>query len=209
MRTTLVLALAAASVVASGVAFSLQVTLSPSSHSSTVADGTTTDRKVDRVSVVEPEAPQEAAPAAVQAPSREASRTDFLSPSIEASQPAFYEVAEEASEDRTALEITSGPPPVVVAARAEQPIDQVASDQPAPAPKSTKQKSAKTAAKKPVSRDSANKEQHHAKAVAAPETRDQVIASNQEPATTDLQEAPSAGAFPNPISKLRELFGGH
>ena len=209
MRTTLVLALAAASVVASGVAFSLQVTLSPSSQSSTVAEKATTDRKVDSVAVVQPELPQDAMPAAVQAPSREASRTDFLSPSIEASQPAFYEVAEEASEDRTALEITSGPPPVVVAARAEQPIDQVASDQPAPAPKSTKQKSAKTAAKKPVSRDSANKEQHHAKAVAAPETRDQVIASNQEPATTDLQEAPSAGAFPNPISKLRELFGGH
>src|SRR6188472_1129238 len=116
MRTTLVLALAAASVVASGVAFSLQVTLSPSSHSSTVADGTTTDRKVDRVSVVEPEAPQEAAPAAVQAPSLEASRT------------AFYEVAEEASEDRTALEISSGPPPFVMSARAEQPIDQPASD---------------------------------------------------------------------------------
>ena len=209
MRTTLVLALAAASVVASGVAFSLQVTLSPSSQSSTVAEKATTDRKVDSVAVVQPELPQDAMPAAVQAPSLEASRTDFLSPSIEASQPAFYEVAEEASEDRTALEITSGPPPVVVAARAEQPIDQVASDQPAPAPKSTKQKSAKTAAKKPVSRDSANKEQHHAKAVAAPETRDQVIASNQEPATTDLQEAPSAGAFPNPISKLRELFGGH
>jgi hypothetical protein len=209
MRTTLVLALAAASVVASGVAFSLQVTLSPSSQSSTVAEKATTDSKVDSVAVVQPELPQDAMPAAVLRSSIEASRTDFLSPSIEASQPAFYEVAEEASEDRTALEITSGPPPVVVAARAEQPIDQVASDQPAPAPKSTKQKSAKTAAKKPVSRDSANKEQHHAKAVAAPETRDQVIASNQEPATTDLQEAPSAGAFPNPISKLRELFGGH
>jgi hypothetical protein len=208
MRTTLVLALAAASVVASGVAFSLQVTLSPSSHSSTVADGTTTDRKVDRVSVVEPEAPQEAAPAAVQAPSREASRTDFLAPSIEASRTAFYEVAEEASEDRTALEISSGPPPFVMSARAEQPIDQPASDQPAPA-KLTKQKSAKTTAKKPASRDSANKEQHHAKALATPETRDQVIASNQEPATTDLQEAASAGAFPNPLSKLRELFGGH
>ena len=47
----------------------------------------------------------------------------------------FYEVAEEASEDRTALEITSGPPPVVVAARVEQPVDQASSDQPAPAPK--------------------------------------------------------------------------
>ena len=208
MRTTLVLALAAASILGSGVAFSLQVTLSPSSHSSTVADGTTTDRKVDRVSVVEPEAPQEAAPAAVQAPSREVSRTDFLAPSIEASRTAFYEVAEEASEDRTALEISSGPPPFVMSARAEQPIDQPASDQPAPA-KLTKQKSAKTTAKKPASRDSANKEQHHAKALATPETRDQVIASNQEPATTDLQEAASAGAFPNPISKLRELFGGH
>jgi len=185
------------------------VTPSTSSHSSTIADEATSVSKVDSVAVVQPELPQDAMPAAVLRSSIEASRTDFLSPSIEASQPAFYEVAEEASEDRTALEITSGPPPVVVAARAEQPIDQVASDQPAPAPKSTKQKSAKTAAKKPVSRDSANKEQHHAKAVAAPETRDQVIASNQEPATTDLQEAPSAGAFPNPISKLRELFGGH
>ena len=209
MRTTLVLALAAASVVASGVAFSLQVTLSPSSQSSTVAEKATTDRKVDSVAVVQPELPQDAMPAAVQAPSRRGFSDGLPLALHEASQPAFYEVAEEASEDRTALEITSGPPPVVVAARAEQPIDQVASDQPAPAPKSTKQKSAKTAAKKPVSRDSANKEQHHAKAVAAPETRDQVIASNQEPATTDLQEAPSAGAFPNPISKLRELFGGH
>lgn len=206
---SLVLTLAAACMVVSGVAYSLHATLSPSSQSSTIAHETTTVGEVDSVAVVQPELPQDAMPAAVLRSSIEASRTDFLSPSIEASQPAFYEVAEEASEDRTALEITSGPPPVVVAARAEQPIDQVASDQPAPAPKSTKQKSAKTAAKKPVSRDSANKEQHHAKAVAAPETRDQVIASNQEPATTDLQEAPSAGAFPNPISKLRELFGGH
>jgi hypothetical protein len=208
MRATLVLALAAASILGSGVAFSLHATLPLSSQSSTIADKAATEGKFYRVSVAEPEAPQEAAPAAVQAPSREASRTDFLAPSIEASRTAFYEVAEEASEDRTALEISSGPPPFVMSARAEQPIDQAASDQPAPA-KLTKQKSAKTTAKKPVSRDSANKEQHHAKALATPETRDQVIASNQEPATTDLQEAPSAGAFPNPISKLRELFGGH
>jgi len=75
--------------------------------------------------------------------------------------------------------------------------------------KLTKQKSAKTTAKKPVSRDSASKEQHHASAVTAPETKDQAIASNEEPATSDVEEAPSAGAFPNPISKLRELFGGH
>jgi len=206
MRTSLVLALAAGSVLASGVALSLQVTPSTSSHSSTIAVEATSVSKVDRVAVVAAEPPQDAMPAAVQAPSLEASRTDFLSPSIEASQPAFYEVAEEASEDRTALEITSGPPPVVVAARAEQPIDQVASDQPAPAPKSTKQKSAKTAAKKPVSRDGVIKEQHHAKAVVAPETKDEATASNQEPTTSDMQEAPNAAAFPNPISKLRELF---
>ena len=197
MRATLVLALAAASILGSGVAFSLHATLPLSSQSSTIADEAATEGKFYRVSVAEPEAPQEAAPAAV------------LASSLEASQTPFYEVAEEASEDRTAVEITSGPPPFVVAARAEQPIDQAASDQPAPAPKSTKQKSAKTTAKKPASRDSANKEQHHAKALATPETRDQVIASNQEPATTDLQEAASAGAFPNPLSKLRELFGGH
>jgi len=206
MRTSLVLALAAGSVLASGVALSLQVTPSTSSHSSTIAVEATSVSKVDRVAVVAAEPPQDAMPAAVQAPSLEASRTDFLSPSIEASQPAFYEVAEEASEDRTALEITSGPPPVVVAARAEQPIDQAASDQPAPAPKSTKQKSAKTAAKKPVSRDGVIKEQHHAKAVVAPETKDEATASNQEPTTSDMQEAPNAAAFPNPISKLRELF---
>jgi hypothetical protein len=94
-----------------------------------------------------------------------------------------------------------------VAARVEQPVDQASSDQPAPAPKAPKQKNPKTTAKKPVSRDSANKEQHHAKAVAAPETKVQAVASNEEPATGDVQEAPSAGAFPNPISKLRELFG--
>src|SRR4051812_19916642 len=208
MRTSLVLALAAGSVVASGVALSLQVTPSTSSHSSTIADEATTVSKVDRVAVVAAEPPQDALPAAVQAPSLEASRTAFLSPSIEASQPAFYEVAEEASEDRTALAISSGPP-VVVAARAEKPIDQASSDQPAPAPKSTKQKNAKTTAKKPLLRDSATKEQQHAKAMAAPERKEQAIASNQEPATSDVQEAPSAGALPNPISKLRELFGGH
>jgi hypothetical protein len=205
MRTTLVLALAAGSVVASGVALSLQVT--PSTSSSTIAHEATTVSKVDRVAVLAAEPPQDAMPAAVQAPSLEASRTDFLSPSLEASQIAFYEVAEEASEDRTALEITSGPPPVLVAARVEQPVDQASSDQPAPAPKAPKQKNPKTTAKKPVSRDSANKEQHHAKAVAAPETKVQAVASNEEPATGDVQEAPSAGAFPNPISKLRELFG--
>jgi len=196
MRATLVLALAAASILGSGVAFSLHATLPLSSQSSTIADEAATEGKFYRVSVAEPEAPQEAAPAAV------------LASSLEASQTPFYEVAEEASEDRTALEITSGPPPVLVAARVEQPVDQASSDQPAPAPKAPKQKNPKTTAKKPVSRDSANKEQHHAKAVAAPETKDQAVASNEEPATGDVQEAPSAGAFPNPISKLRELFGG-
>src|SRR3954454_24624088 len=206
MRTTLVLALAAGSVVASGVALSLQVTPSTPSPSSTIAHEATTVSKVDRVAVLAAEPPQDAMPAAVQAPSLEASRTDFLSPSFEASQIPFYEVAEEASEDRTALEITSGPPPILVAARV--PVDQASSDQPAPAPKAPKQKNPKTTAKKPVSRDSANKEQHHAKAVAAPETKVQAVASNEEPTTGDVQEAPSAGAFPNPISKLRELFGG-
>src|SRR3954451_12791944 len=137
MRATLVFALAAASMVASGVAFSLHATLSPSSQSSTVADETTTDGKVDRVSVVEPEAPQEAAPAAVQAPSLEASRTDFLAPSNEASRTAFYDVAEEHAEHRTAVEITGAPPPVVMPARVEQPVDPASLDQPAPAPKST------------------------------------------------------------------------
>jgi hypothetical protein len=134
-------------------------------------------------------------------------RTSCCRPPLRLLSLAFYEVAEEASEDRTALEITSGPPPVLVAARVEQPVDQASSDQPAPAPKAPKQKNPKTTAKKPVSRDSANKEQHHAKAVAAPETKVQAVASNEEPATGDVQEAPSAGAFPNPISKLRELFG--
>ena len=42
----------------------------------------------------------------------------------------------------------------------------------------------------------------------APKTKDQAVASNQEPATSDVQEAPIASAMPNPISKLRELFGG-
>ena len=203
---SLVLALAAASMVG-GVAFSLHATLAPSSQSSTVADEATTVGKVDRVAVVEPEPPQEAVPAAVLAGSFEASRTASLAPSTQASPTDFYEVAEEASEDRTALAISSGPPPVLVAARVEQPVDQASSVQPAPAPKAPKQKNPKTTAKKPVSRDSANKEQHHAKAVAAPETKVQAVASNEEPATGDVQEAPSAGAFPNPISKLRELFG--
>jgi hypothetical protein len=234
-------ALAAASIVVSGGAFSLYTTLSPSSQSSTVVDEATTVGKVDWVTVVEPESPQEAMPAAVLAPSIEASRTDFVAPSvkisdslrpsieasaaafvapsveaphflpptIEASETAFHAVTEEASDDRTAIETTSGPPPVVVAARVEQPVDQASFDQPAPAPKAPKQKNPKTTVKKPVSRDRANKEQRHAKAVAAPETKDQAIATNQEPATAAVQEPPSARAFPNPISKLRELFGGH
>jgi hypothetical protein len=207
MRTSLVLALAAGSVVASGVALSLQVTPSTSPHSSIIADEATTVSKFDRVAVVAAEPPQDAMPAAVLRSSVEGSRTDSVAPSTQASPMDFYEVAEEASEDRTALAISSGPP-VLVAARVEQPVDQASSDQPAPAPKAPKQKNPKTTAKKPVSRDSANKEQHHAKAVAAPETKDQAVASNEEPATGDVQEAPSAGAFPNPISKLRELFGG-
>ena len=48
----------------------------------------------------------------------------------------------------------------------------------------------------------------HAKPVAAPEMKDQAIASDQEPATGDMQEASSDGALPDPISQLRELFGG-
>ena len=93
-----------------------------------------------------------------------------------------------------------------MAAWVEQPVDQPSSDQPAPAPKAPKQKNPKTIAKKPVSRDRANKDQHHATAIAAPEAKDQTIANNQEPATGDLQEATSAATFPNPISKVRELF---
>jgi hypothetical protein len=120
----------------------------------------------------------------------------------------FHAVAKEASDDRTAVETTSGPPPAVVAARVEQAFDQASSDQSVPAPKSAKHKNPKTTAKKPVSRDSANKEQHHVKPVAAPEMKDQAIASDQEPATGDMQEASSDGAFPDPISQLRELFGG-
>ena len=205
-------ALAAASIVVSGGAFSLYTTLSPSSQSSTVVDEATTVGKVDWVTVVEPESPQEAMPAAVLAPSIEASRTDFvapsvkisvvggaphfLPPSIEASETAFHAVTEEASDDRTAIETTSGPPPVVVAARVEQPVDQASFDQPAPAPKAPKQKNPKTTVKKPVLRDRANKEQRHAKAVAAPETKDQAIATNQEPATAAVQEPPSAPPSP-------------
>jgi hypothetical protein len=216
---SLVLTLAAACMVVSGVAYSLHATLSPSSQSSTIAHETTTVGEVDSVAVVQPEPPQAAMPAAVLAPSIEASqtnflalsieasRTDSLAPSTQASPTNFYQVAEEASDDRTAADITSGPPPVAVAARVEQPVDQASLDQPAPAPKAPKQKNPKTTAKKPVSRDGANKEQRHATAVAAPETKDQAIASNQEPATALAQETPSAGAFPNPMSKLRELFG--
>jgi hypothetical protein len=92
--------------------------------------------------------------------------------------------------------------------RVEQPVDQASLNQPAPAPKSSKQNDPKTTVKKPVLRDGAKKEQRHAKAVAAPETKDQAIATNQEPATADVQEPPRARALPNPISKLRELFGG-
>jgi hypothetical protein len=97
----------------------------------------------------------------------------------------LYEVAKEASDDRTAVETTSGPPPAVVAARVEHPVDQASLDQPAPAPTAPKQKNLKTTAKKPV-RDGANKQQHHAKAVAAPEAKDQAIGNNQEPATGDV-----------------------
>src|SRR6476660_7884306 len=203
---SLVLTLAAACMVVSGVAYSLHATLSPSSQSSTIAHETTTVGEVDSVAVVQPEPPQAAMPAAVLALSIEASRTDSLAPSTQASPTNFYQVAEEASDDRTAADITSGPPPVAVAARVEQPVDQASLDQPAPAPKAPKQKNPKTIAKKPVSRDRANKDQHHATAVAAPEAKDQAIANNQEPATADVQVAPSAATFPNPISKLRELF---
>src|SRR4051795_1390670 len=76
---SLVLALAAASMVG-GVAFSLHATLAPSSQSSTVADEATAVGKLDSVAVVEPEPPQEAMPAVVQAPSIEASQTNFLAP---------------------------------------------------------------------------------------------------------------------------------
>src|SRR6187200_2721194 len=110
MRTSLVLALAAGSVVAAGVALSLQVTPSTSSHSSTIADEATTVGKIDSVAVVKAEPPQDAMPAAVLRSSIEASRTDSVAPSNQASPTDFYEVAEEATEDRTALPITSGPP---------------------------------------------------------------------------------------------------
>src|SRR5881394_1144532 len=97
MRTSLVLALAAGSVVASGVALSLQVTPSTSSHSSTIADEATTVSKVDSVAVVAAEPPQDAMPAAVQAPSFEASQTNFLAPSLEASRTASLAPSTQAS----------------------------------------------------------------------------------------------------------------
>ena len=102
-------ALAAACMVVSGVAYSLHATLSPSSQSSTIAHETTTVGEVDSVAVVQPEPPQAAMPAAVLAPSIEASqtnflalsieasRTDFLAPSTQASPTNFYQVAGEAS----------------------------------------------------------------------------------------------------------------
>ena len=96
MRTTLVLALAAASIVGSGVAFSLHATLSPSSQSSTVADEAATDSKIDSVAVIEGEPPQDAMPAAVLRSAIEASRTDSVAPATQASPTDFYEVAEEA-----------------------------------------------------------------------------------------------------------------
>src|SRR4051795_6078011 len=95
---SLVLALAAASMVG-GVAFSLHATLAPSSQSSTVADEATAFGKVDSVAVVEPEPPQEAMPAVVQAPSIEASQTNFLAPSIE---PSVEQPVDQASLDQPA-----------------------------------------------------------------------------------------------------------
>ena len=83
---SLVLTLAAACMVVSGVAYSLHATLSPSSQSSTIAHETTTVGEVDSVAVVQPEPPQAAMPAAVLAPSIEASQTNFLALSIEASR---------------------------------------------------------------------------------------------------------------------------
>jgi hypothetical protein len=94
-----------------------------------------------------------------------------------------------------------------VAARVEQTVDQASLDPLAPAPKWSKQKNPKTTAKKSVSGDHANKQQHHAKAVSAPEANEQATARDQEPATGDVQEAPRTRALPNPISQLRGLFG--
>src|SRR3954470_11400653 len=79
-------ALTAASIVVSGGAFSLYATRSPSLQSSTVADEATTVAKVDRAAGVEPQPPQEAIPAAVLAPSVEASRIEFVAPSVKASR---------------------------------------------------------------------------------------------------------------------------
>ena len=95
MRTTLVLALAAASIVGSGVAFSLTRPF-PSSQSSTVADEAATDSKIDSVAVIEGEPPQDAMPAAVLRSAIEASRTNSVAPATQASPTDFYEVAEEA-----------------------------------------------------------------------------------------------------------------
>ena len=124
-----------------GVAFSLHATLSPSSQSSTVADEAATNSKIDSVAVIEGEPPQDAMPAAVLRSAIEASRTNFCGARHSGFSDGLLRGRGGGSEDRTALEITSGPPPVLMAARVEQPIDQAASDQPAPAPKSTKQKS--------------------------------------------------------------------
>src|SRR4051812_10089490 len=79
---SLVLTLAAASMVVSGVTFSLHATLAPSSQSSTVADEATTVGTLDSVAVVEPEPPQEAMPAAVLRPSIEASQRNYWRPPL-------------------------------------------------------------------------------------------------------------------------------
>jgi hypothetical protein len=197
---TVVFAAAAALIVASGLAYSLQATRTSSPSPSFPEQGIPVV-KVQSVSVLERDAPQEKIlPAA--APLK-ASLTDYdveRAPIAEAEDHPKVGIATTVSEN--------GPPaPLTIAAVAEQPANEVSSDQPAQASASTKRKSAKTTAKKPASDESANSEPRSAKA-AGKKGKDQAVASKQEPTPASVQAASAPDSeFPNPIAKLRQFFG--
>jgi len=204
---TFVFAFAGALVVAWGLGYSLQPTQlastqsAPSRASSSPAIGVEpiTVHKVQSNSVVKPDAAEGAVGALFPLPI-ETSRTDYYEV-----QPASSAEADEPSNHRAVAEMAELPAAFAVAARAEEPRDDMPTV-PSATSKGPKQKSTKNLA----APEKAKKHQPHAQVGSKSKTNDETGGKNRklEAAKGGVQTPSSASSeFANPISKLRELFG--
>jgi hypothetical protein len=195
---TLVSAVSIGLVAVSGMAYSLQATRPAASSSSHAPEAATMPDEHVGISVLQTDTFQDPAP------------PDSVGPKI--SRVDYYEVERAPTEDGQDLSDTSAndlSAPVAapassltIAALSERAGANTGLDQPAEAPRKTKQRQAKTASKKPSGRESRKADRHREHSGAAPRAIE---------AATRVQAAPAPSStgldFPNPIPKLRQFIG--